>query len=397
MDPENIHRHRRPVPDYVNTWHARLDSAQERHLAQAFLAHLGRPLVESMGYAYDELLTIVSNKPSERVPIAPWHILMTPPEQRSLLQNMRVDLAYLWQKEGMIQTLYYVARRPWREPVLIMREIRSVLWSRMRERSLVRPLRRLVRHLRKGTSQCLSPHVRAGGSTDYQTIKPTEISHELLCGWQDPLVADRQMAAYRTLLQDMYQGKVRRDFTVAAECLRLIGLDNPSLLEIGCGNGHYSEVLAYLYKRPFTYIGLEYSQAMITSARENYPETTFVVGDALKVPFTDDSFDIAWSGTILMHPPEYTKAISETSRVAHRFCVFHSVPVRLTGPTRFLAKKAYGVPVAEVIISRVEFEELLHAHGLKIRHILESLPYRVDNVIGNSVYTLTYVCEVAEC
>ena len=192
----------------------------------------------------------------------------------------------------------------------------------------------------------------------------------------------------------MYRGNVRRDLAVAGECLRLIDIENPSVLEIGCGNGYYFEVFAHLYKRPYRYVGLDYSQPMISSAHEIYRENSFVVGDALQTPSADASFDIAWSGTVLMHLPDYKKAISETCRVARHFCVFHSVPVRLSGPTTFLTKKAYGVPVAEVLVNRTEFEDILHGHGLVIRHILGSLPYQIEGIADvNDVETLSYVCE----
>ena len=93
-----------------------------------------------------------------------------------------------------------------------------------------------------------------------------------------------------------------------------------------------------------------------------------------------------------MHLPEYRKAILETRRVARRFCVFHSVPVRSTGPAIFLTKKAYRVPVAEVIVDQAEFEEVVRTEGLLTRHILESLPSKIDN-IADDIDTLTYVCE----
>lgn len=376
VDPKSIHRHHKPVADYIDIWRSKFKSAQELHLARAFLAHLGRPLVESIGYPYDELLTVVSTRPKVWTPVVQWQTLMTPPMQRSKLQNILVLLTLLWRK----QTLSRIAR--------MLQTARQNLWRRARGNPL---LRAVIHRIRNQISR-FAPWYNQGVSTDYKVVKPTEISGEILRGWQDPLAASGQMAAYRPLLQNMYQGQVRRDFAVAVDCLRLINLDNPSLLEVGCGNGYYAEVLSYLYQRPFRYIGLDYSRAMIASAHQNYPQATLGVGDALKIPFADASFDIVWSGTVLMHLPDYKQAIEETCRVARRFCVFHSVPLCLTEETMFLTKKAYGVPVAEVIISQAEFEDILQAHGLVVKHILESLPYRVDNIVDR-IETLTYICE----
>jgi SAM-dependent methyltransferase len=55
VDPRSIHRHSRPVTDYTETWRTRFRSASEVELAHAFLAHLGQPLVEALGYDHDDL------------------------------------------------------------------------------------------------------------------------------------------------------------------------------------------------------------------------------------------------------------------------------------------------------------------------------------------------------
>lgn len=55
VDPRSIHRHSRPVADYAETWRTRFRSVPEVELAHAFLAHLGRPLVEALGYDADDL------------------------------------------------------------------------------------------------------------------------------------------------------------------------------------------------------------------------------------------------------------------------------------------------------------------------------------------------------
>ena len=231
-------------------------------------------------------------------------------------------------------------------------------------------------------------------SSDYKILNSrSELSPTLYQGWQAPPLAERQMAAYIPLLEAMYEGKPRLDFIVAAQALKLTLLSNPTLLEIGCGNGYYFEVLTHLTRTALRYMGVDYSSAMVESAHIRYPQLRFLLGDATQLPFVDGQFDVAWSGTVLMHIPDYQQAIAETCRVARRFCVFHSSPLLIDGTSTFLRKRAYGTPIAEVIIGQAEFEDLLHEPGLVIRHILESLPYRVDSVVNGTVHTLTYVCE----
>ena len=388
VDPKSIHRHGGPVTDYLDTWRLRFKSAQELHLARAFLAHLGRPLTESVGYPYDEMLGAIPAKSKASDFVVPWQTLMTSPDKRSSFQNGLINFAYVWQERGASKALYHIPALAWHKALHILHATRKQLWRRARNTRLFRTMAPRIPRL--SSESLFSRNEKVSG--DYQRIEPSDIPQDLLLGWRDPLVAERQLAAYRPLLEDMYQGNVRRDFAIAADCLRLVDLEDPTILEIGCGNGYYWEVFSHLYQRSFMYIGLDYSQAMIASASGDYPKASFIVGDALNIPCRENSFDIAWSGTILMHLSDYRKAVSETCRVARRFCVFHSVPLRVIGSTVFLTKKAYGVPVAEVLINQAEFEELLHTRGLMVRHILESLPYRVGD-IGDDIETLTYVCE----
>jgi SAM-dependent methyltransferase len=389
VDPKSIHRHGGPVTDYVDNWRWRFNSAQELQLARAFLSHIGRPLTETMGYPYPELLAAIQAKANAGGIVVPWQTLMKPPAERSSLQNRLIDFAYIWQEKGATKALYRIPVTTWHKALRILRGTSRWMWRFVRESRLLRTTARRIPSLSKGSL----PSRKQGASEDYRHLGPNDIQEDLLLGWRDPLVAERQLAAYRPLLEAMHQGDVRRDFAVAAECLRLVDLDDPTVLEIGCGNGYYWEVLSHLYRRSFTYTGLDYSQSMIASAGRDYPEACFLVGDALNIPFRDNSFDIAWSGTILMHMPDYEKAVSETCRIAGRFCVFHSVPLRIAEATVFLSKKAYGVPVAEVLINQAEFENLLHRHGLVVRHILESLPYSAGDLVYD-VETLTYVCEM---
>ena len=50
-----------------------------------------------------------------------------------------------------------------------------------------------------------------------------------------------------------------------------------------------------------------------------------------------------------MHIIDYRAAIREATRVAARYCIFHSVPVFDDHQTTFLSKYAYGAPVVEIV------------------------------------------------
>lgn len=219
---------------------------------------------------------------------------------------------------------------------------------------------------------------------------------ELLRGWQDPLVAARQDSAFAPLLRQMREGRPREDFVALAAAVRLTGAEDPLIVEVGCGSAWNSEVLAHLWKRPFRYVGVDYSQAMLSLARRHDPQRSLVAGDATALPFRDKACDILLSGTVLMHVLDYRRAILESRRVARKWCIFHTVPVVKQRPTTTLKKFAYGISVVEVVFNSDEFQTLLEHHGLILREVLKNIPHEyLSEVMREPVTARTYLCEVA--
>lgn len=259
-------------------------------------------------------------------------------------------------------------------------------------------LRRIVRRLRR----MVGPK-RTGSSTAYAVIDREAIAGLRLDGWDDAAVASRQDAAFGALLEAMRKGAPREDLRVLAEAVDAVGRagdaasasEGLSLLEVGCGSGYNSEVIAHLAVTPVRYTGLDYAEAMVARARTRYPDLAFVHGDATALPFDDDAFDIVLNGVALMHIPDYAAAIAESARVARRWSIFHTVVLLAERPTSFLTKRAYGSPTIEVIINENELRRLFDENRLAVRHEYASVPYDLFGVLGEHTITKTFVCEAA--
>jgi ubiquinone/menaquinone biosynthesis C-methylase UbiE len=212
-------------------------------------------------------------------------------------------------------------------------------------------------------------------------------------GWKRPRSAARQQAAYDRLLAAMEQGAPRRDFTVAAEAVDAAGLAEPSLLEVGCGGGYHSAILAALCRCSPRYLGADYSAEMIDGARQRFPGIAFELADTTALPYPDDAFDIVFEGVALMHILDHRKAISEIARVARSHVVFHCVPVfDDEHPTQYLFKFAYGEPVTEAVFSRAELERDFAAAGLAVERSWDVLAYDVFPATGSHSHARTYLC-----
>jgi trans-aconitate methyltransferase len=76
---------------------------------------------------------------------------------------------------------------------------------------------------------------------------------------------------------------------------------HPCVLEVGCGNGRDAAVIL---QYDCNYIGIDYSQSMITLAREKVPDATFLVAD-MEEYTPEHQVDIVFAFASLLHlPPE---------------------------------------------------------------------------------------------
>ena len=229
----------------------------------------------------------------------------------------------------------------------------------------------------------------------YEVLKghvPEESNH----GWQVPSTARQQHAAFAPLLQQMREGKPREDFSALTEAVHLTQMDDPLVVEVGCGSAWNREVLRRFSNATVRYVGLDYGIEMLKTARATYPDVVTLVGDAAELPFRSESIDILISGTVLMHVMSYQQAVQESCRVSRRWCIFHTVPLLQTRQTTVLRKDAYGQPTLEIIFNNAELHAVFAANGLRVRAAIDSLPYDLEAVLGERTVTKTFVCEVID-
>jgi SAM-dependent methyltransferase len=88
-----------------------------------------------------------------------------------------------------------------------------------------------------------------------------------------------------------------------------------TMLEVGAGNGYFS----HTFRRAFELTCLDFSPNMLEM--NPLPSNQKVVGDAEKLPFEDDAFDVVFCGNLLHHLTDPTIAVREMRRVARRHVV----------------------------------------------------------------------------
>src|SRR4051812_8467287 len=115
--------------------------------------------------------------------------------------------------------------------------------------------------------------------------------------------AERARPAWRELLGEL------------ADTIR--ALPPARTLDVACGTGYATRWL------PGDVTGLDQSPRMLTEAAQRLPGATFVEGDALALPFEDDSFDRVATMSFYAHlePDERGRFLAEARRVAPELLV----------------------------------------------------------------------------
>jgi ubiquinone/menaquinone biosynthesis C-methylase UbiE len=93
-------------------------------------------------------------------------------------------------------------------------------------------------------------------------------------------------------------------------------------LDVACGTGFLTRHLRG------EVVGLDQSNRMLSVAREQAPDATFVQGDALSLPFDDGEFDRLFTSYFYCHlePEDRGRFLAEARRVAAELIVVASVP-----------------------------------------------------------------------
>ena len=125
---------------------------------------------------------------------------------------------------------------------------------------------------------------------------------------------------YRGLGQYAERDRPGWEQEVAALCESLAALPPVRTLDVACGTGVLTRHL------PGEVVGLDQSEGMLDEARQQAPNATYVRGDALALPFEDDSFDRVVTGHFYGHlaGADRERFLAEARRLASELVVVDS-------------------------------------------------------------------------
>lgn len=117
-------------------------------------------------------------------------------------------------------------------------------------------------------------------------------------------------AAYERMMGiwSRFAGEVFLDWLALRPGLRWV--------DIGCGNGAFTELIV-ARAAPAMVAGVDPSQGQLSYARQRHKAgvAEFKQGDAMALPFADQSFDAATMALVIFFVPEPAKGVAEMARV----------------------------------------------------------------------------------
>jgi 2-polyprenyl-6-hydroxyphenyl methylase / 3-demethylubiquinone-9 3-methyltransferase len=159
---------------------------------------------------------------------------------------------------------------------------------------------------------------------------------------------------------------------VAQEIEHTFGAARCRVLDVGCGGGFLSNYLAEL-GHEVTGLDVSMDALRVASAHDQTASVRYMMGDALKLPFDDASFDVVCAMDFLEHVEDPERAIAEAARVLkpsgmfffHTFNRnFLSWLVIIKGVEWFVQNTPPNLHVLRLFVRPAEVRRFCEKHGL---------------------------------
>ena len=161
-------------------------------------------------------------------------------------------------------------------------------------------------------------------------------------GWR---VFEKEALRYEGWYATLRGQKVDRAERALLEWLLALFPEARSVIEIGCGTGHFTRWFAQ--KLPLV-IGLDRAPAMLAEFRKASSEIPIIVGDAHHLPVRDRSVDVSALVVTLEFLKDSPAALAEAIRIARRGVLLITLnPWSLGGLSRRIGSQSRGAILSQ--------------------------------------------------
>lgn len=188
-----------------------------------------------------------------------------------------------------------------------------------------------------------------------------------------------------------WQGKGRAEsmqdehiIAVEGALIEMSFLNHMKILDMGCGNGYATRLMAEKIKPDGEAYGIDISENMINSARKlskSFNNTHFKISNFSNMPFENNSFDITLSVESIYYCDDMLEAVKEVKRTLKTGGKFYCIT--------YFFKEHYNsevwadyVPLKMHYLSENEYIQLFNKAGLTdvyTKRIFDPRPIDVEN------------------
>lgn len=176
-------------------------------------------------------------------------------------------------------------------------------------------------------------------------------------GWDLPQVAAAQ---YALVTQELMNESEIGPYAAFRWAMDIIGLERGSLLDVGCGVGHYA-VLCERFYPAIRYHGTDLSDAMLVYARGLAPLATFSVCEFHDNKFAD--YDIILTGQTIEQTDDPPEALDWLLTHARRYVILNRIRLTPDESHRFVESTYCGQMGRTWLWNRADIIHRIEAHA----------------------------------
>jgi SAM-dependent methyltransferase len=143
------------------------------------------------------------------------------------------------------------------------------------------------------------------------------------------------------------------------------------ILDVGCGVGHYSELVERWYPKDVEYTGADASEEMVDAASSAWPGRRFVVDDVLAPRLDYGAFDVLLAGALVDVLAEWRPALDAILGSGAPYVILHR---QRLSPRRTSVRRARGYANSRTyrtVLAEADLSDALRRNG---REIVTRLP-----------------------
>lgn len=187
--------------------------------------------------------------------------------------------------------------------------------------------------------------------------------------WRQEDVAAQMEALVLEQLAAATQPAPFRAFLRLLDLLLADGLPQPArLVDLGCGVGHYSELVERAHPGRFLYSGLDFAPPMVERARRLWPQREFAVADLFDPAVAARPADIVLAGALVDVVADAPGALATLARGAAATVILHRQTVTRGASFSEVADGYRGQLTYRSHLNRRDIERIARESGREIAH-----------------------------